>query len=50
MPGTAKAWVLANGAMLSVDAVFTDWFGHRPDDLLGTYVNSLIVEHKTLEK
>ena len=23
--GTAKAWVLANGAMLSVDSVFTDW-------------------------
>lgn len=25
VPGTAKAWVLSKGAILSVDAAFTDW-------------------------
>jgi hypothetical protein len=26
-PGTAKAWVMASGSVISVDASFTDWFG-----------------------
>jgi hypothetical protein len=26
-PGTAKAWVMASGSIISVDAAFTDWFG-----------------------
>ncbi|GFH16402.1 PAS domain-containing protein, partial [Haematococcus lacustris] len=36
--------------MLSVDAVFTDWFGHRPEDLLGGYINSLVVEKKQMDE
>ncbi|KAJ9517556.1 hypothetical protein QJQ45_025104, partial [Haematococcus lacustris] len=49
-PDTAMAWVLSNGAMLSVDAVFTDWFGHRPEDLLGGYINSLVVENNRMSQ
>mmetsp|Transcript_29309 Transcript_29309/g.64857 ORF Transcript_29309/g.64857 Transcript_29309/m.64857 type:complete len:2212 (+) Transcript_29309:218-6853(+) len=49
-PDTACAWVLASGAVLSVDSRFTDWFGFKPDDLLGTYVSSLVVEAKKLEE
>lgn len=48
--GVAKAWVMASGAMVSVDAVFSDWFAFKPEDLLGSFVSALVVEHKRFEE
>jgi hypothetical protein len=47
-PCQAKAWVLGNGAIASVDKEFTDWFGWRPGDLLGSNLSSVLVEVKEL--
>ncbi|KAJ9531692.1 hypothetical protein QJQ45_021837 [Haematococcus lacustris] len=46
----AKCWVMATGSIISVDAVFSDWFAFKPEDLLGTYVSGLVVEGKKLEE
>lgn len=50
MPNTAKAWVMSNGAMLSVDAAFTDWFGYKPDAITGVYISQLVVDVKRFEQ
>ena len=44
----AVAWVVANGAIISVDHNFTDWFGYKSQDLVNTYVTSLVADPKAL--
>ena len=50
-PDVACAWVMANGVVISVDATFSDWFGHQDRDLpFGAYFDSLVVDGKALTK
>ncbi len=49
-PNTARAWVMGSGVVLSVDAVFSDWFGYRPDDLPGAYFTSIVKDPAKLEE
>ena len=50
-PDVACAWVMANGVVISVDATFSDWFGHQDKDLPhGTHIGSLVVDNKALSK
>ncbi len=48
-PNTARAWVMGSGVVLSVDAVFSDWFGYRPDDLPGAYFTGIVKDPERLE-
>ena len=50
LPNTARAWVMGSGVVLSVDSVFSDWFGYRPDDLPGAYFSSLCKETTAIEE
>lgn len=40
---------MTNGSVVSVDAAFSDWFGYKPADLLGSSLSSLVVEHQRLQ-
>lgn len=47
---TATVWVLSSGQVLSVDAHFSDWFGHRPVDLEGGSTAALTANGKQLDE
>ncbi|GAX73363.1 hypothetical protein CEUSTIGMA_g816.t1 [Chlamydomonas eustigma] len=49
-PNTARAWVLGNGVVLSVDSTFSDWFGYRPEDLPGAYFSNFVSDSSKLDE
>ena len=49
-PGTASLWVLPSGGVMSVDAQFTNLFGHHATDLEGETLEAVMVDSTDLNK
>jgi PAS domain-containing protein len=50
-PNVGLAWVmLGSQAVVSVDPVFTDFFGFKPEELLGAQLEDWLVEPEKAKK
>lgn len=48
-PDTACAWVLGNGAIVSVDATFSDWFAYPARELASIgHLPNIVTDSKAL--
>ena len=48
--GCAKAWVLSSGQIASVDKTFSDWFGFRAAEVMGTSIGAVLHDARVLEE
>lgn len=39
---------MGNNTILSADQTFTDWFGYKPEDMLGQSVVDYVLESRAL--
>lgn len=49
-PDTACVWVMGNGAIMSADNTFSDWFAYPVREIANRYLHSLVADPKALIK